>query len=166
MLARIPPHSGKEIRARREKLGRELEARFYFYDQRMFIVSAVSWIAEVGEPVVLPADVDDAALGRCVCDHLVLFETIPHKNARDAKLKDWGAFRVSGAKSARSFEEKSYMLRAETKNSVVFVDAAPRLSLHQEICARGVSNAGHAELGAAIRRTLKAAMELRRAGII
>jgi hypothetical protein len=165
-LRNTPPHSGREIAARKQALGRELQARFYFYDERMFIVSAVSWIAEVGEPTVLPADVGDEALGRCICEHLALFETIPHQDASEAKLRDWGAFRVSGARSGRSFEERSYMFHTETRNSAVFVYAAPRLSLHQEISVSGAASAEHADLGAVVRRTLKAAIELRKAGII
>lgn len=164
-LAAIPSHSHKEINARKHDLGGELKARFYFYDQRMFIVSAVSWLAEVGQPAVLPAEVDDTALGKCVCDHLAMYETIPHDNTRN-KVSDWGAFRVSGARSARTFEERSFMLSAETMNSAILIEARPRLSLHTELAVCGSGDASHENLGNVIRRTLTAAMELRKAGII
>jgi hypothetical protein len=57
-----------EIDNQKKRLNTELHARAHFYEKRGYIVSAVSGIAETGEPTILPADVANSDLGCCVCD--------------------------------------------------------------------------------------------------
>jgi hypothetical protein len=155
-----------ELGKQRKKLGCELKARFYLYNNAKFIVCSVAGISETGEPTVLPLDVSDSDLGRCVCDHLLQFNPKSPEYRRGEKRSDWPAYEISGAKSMRRFEEKSLMVRFETINLVIRIDAAPRNSLWREISAHGVEHPDHEKLGRTIRRTIKAARILRENGII
>ena len=162
----LPSASHVEIANCRKKLNRELKARLYVYDNTKFIICSVAGIAEVGEPTVLQLDVSESDLGRSVCDHLLQFDPRSPGNLRERKMSDWAAYRVSGAKSMRRFEEKSMMVHFETINLVIRIDAAPRNSLWREISAHGVESPDHEKLGHTIRRTIKAARILRENGII
>jgi hypothetical protein len=64
----LPEGSWVEIADYKKRLNAELRARAYFYEKKGYIVSAVSGIAETGEPTILPPDVADSDLGCCVCD--------------------------------------------------------------------------------------------------
>jgi hypothetical protein len=155
-----------EISNRKIAVGRELQAWLYLYDNRMLIICSVSGISETGEPSVLPLDVSDEDLGRCVCDHLLRFKPKSPENMRDRKKSDWAAYRVSHAKSMRHFEEKSWMVRVDTINTAISVYAFPRNSLWPEINAYGCARPMHENLGGTIRRTLRAATVLRENGIV
>jgi hypothetical protein len=64
MITRVLPEgSWLEIADYKKRLNAELRARAYFYEKRGYIVSAVSGIAEAGEPTILPPDVANSDLG-------------------------------------------------------------------------------------------------------
>jgi hypothetical protein len=160
-----PDASYVEIAAHRAKVGRELEAVLYLYED-VFIVSSVSGIAETGEPTVLLVTTSDEALGRCVCDHLLQFELDTPSNLRDAKLADWRAYVASGAKSRNAFEAHAWYVSVSTAETALVVEARPRLSLHDEIAAKAWATPEHRRLGAVLRRAVRAAQTLRDAGIV
>jgi hypothetical protein len=85
---------------------------------------------------------------------------------RDMKLTDWPAYQASGAKSVKSFEANSWMIEVDTINTAIVITARPRLSLYSEISVQGAANPRHEDLGAVIRKTLKAAMVLRANAVI
>jgi hypothetical protein len=167
MVARVTPDgSWVEIANRKKRLKSELRARAYFYEKIGFIISTVSGIAETGKPTIVPFDATNSELGRSVCDHLLCFDPKSPNDMRGMKQTDWPAFQVSGAKSVSSFESHSWMIHADTVNTVVVVEAAPRLSLHSEIRVRGVATLSHEEIGATIRKALAAARVLREKSVI
>ena len=161
----LPEGSWVEIADQKKRLNAELRARAYFYEKKGYIVSAVSGSVETGEPTILPPDVGNSDLGCCVCDRLLEFSP-RSPNLRDMKLTDWPAYRASGAKSVKSFEAASWMITVDTINTAIMVTARPRLSLHSEISVQGSANPRHEDVGAAVRKTLKAAMVLRANGVI
>ena len=167
MVARtVPEGSWVEIANKTSRLDTELHARLYFYAKKGFIVSAVSGIAETGEATILPADVSDSDLGRCVCDRLLEFNPESPANMRDHTLRDWPAYQASGAKSAKSFEAESWMIMVDTINTAIIITARPRLTLHAEISVQGSASPMHENVGAAIRKALKGAMVLGANGVI
>lgn len=161
----LPEGSWVEIAEQKERLNAELRARAYFYEKKGYIVSAVSGSVETGEPTILPPDVGNADLGCCICDRLLEFDP-RSPNMRYMKVTDWRAYRVSGAKSAKSFEANSWMICVDTINTAIMVTARPRLSLYSEICVQGLAILRHEDVGAVVRKTLKAAMVLRANGVI
>jgi hypothetical protein len=157
----LPEGSWVEIDNQKKRLNTELRARAYFYEKRGYIVSAVSGIAETGEPTILPADVANSDLGRCVCDRLLEFTPRSPGGMRQMKLRDWPAYQASGAKSVKSFEANCWMITVDTINTAIVITTRPSLSLHSEISVEGTTIPRHEDLGAVIRKTLKAAMVLR-----
>jgi hypothetical protein len=155
-----------EIAHRRRSLECELRARLYFYDETKFIVCSASGISESGEPTVLPPDVSDDDLGRCVCDHLLSFNPKSPENMREHKMRDWPAYKASGAKSIRAFQERTWRMMLTTSNTTIMIDAAPVNTLWREITAHGTSLPRHDNVGRVIRRTLRGAMVLRENGVI
>lgn len=141
-------------------------ARAYFYEKIGFIICTLSGIAETGTPTIVSPDVANSELGRNVCDHLLCFDPKSPNNMRDMKLTDWPAYQASKTKSVKGFESNSWMIHADTVNTVIVVEAAPRLSLHAEIRVRGVTTPSHEDIGATIRKTLAAAMVLRDNAVI
>lgn len=167
MIARATQDgSWVEIASRKKRLREELRARAYLYEKVGFIICTVSGLAETGEPTIVPADVENAELGRMVCDHLLCFDPKSPNNMLGMKLTDWPAYQASGAKSVKSFEENSWMIHVTTVNTAIDIEAAPRLSLHSEICVRGVTTPSHEDIGATIRKTLAAGMVLRENRVI
>jgi hypothetical protein len=162
-LRASPDRFGGDIDRCRKRQGSELEARVYSYADKL-IVSSVAGIAEVGDPTVLPADVASDDLGRVVWDHLLQFERRTPPLDRRTKLRDWGAFQASGAKSGRHFEENSWMAVVETKNTALLVNARPRKSLHSEMSVQVTAGFAHECIGERLKRALKAAAALREAG--
>jgi hypothetical protein len=161
-----PNASYVEIANRERRIGQPLEARGYWYDERLIILTAVAGIAEVGEAQVLPADTGDSDLGKVICEDLLRYEAKSPANLRDHRLNDWGAYRASGAKSASAFEARAVTLSFRSFGNTVTIEAAPRKSLHPEI--RVTANAGpdHSDIGASARRALRAVAALRAAEII
>jgi hypothetical protein len=162
----VPEASFVEISKRSKALGRELSAHLYLYDNKAFIVSPVAGIIEAGEPTVLPLDVNDQDLGCCVCDNLLKFNPTSPDNMQLQKRSDWAVYKVSGAKSIRRFEEKSWTVRIRAINTAIMMQAGPINTLWPEIWAYGESNPLHEKVGRVLRRTLRAAQVLRENGIV
>lgn len=161
-----PDGSWVEIANQKKIVNSELEARAYFYDGVGFIISSVSGIAETGEPTIVPADATNFELGTTICDHLLRFVPRSPNNMRDSKLTDWPTYRASGAKSVKSFQAHSWRILVVTMNTAVLVESRPSLSLHEEIHVGGTANPSHDDIGATVRKTLNAAMALRKQFII
>jgi hypothetical protein len=167
MITRTSPEgSWVEIINHKNLLNAELRARAYFYEKKGYIVSAVSGMAETGHPTILPSDVANSHLGCCVCDHLLEFSPRSPTGMRDLKLTDWPAYRASGAKSVKSFEASCWMIQIDTVNTAIVITTHPRLSLYPEISVQGTALPRHEDVGAVIRKTLKAAMVLRSNAVI
>lgn len=167
MVARVTPDgSWVEIANIKERLKSELKARAYFYEKVGFIICTVSGIIKTGEPSIVPPDVANSELGRSVCDHLLCFNPKMPDDVGAMKPTDWQAYQASGAKSVKSFESNSWMIYADTVNTAIVVEAAPRLSRHSEVAVRAVATPSHEDVGAAIRKTLTAAKVLRDNSII
>lgn len=160
-------HSALQIAARRRQLKSELRAALYFYDSSKFIVSAITGIVEVGEPVVVLATESDANLGRAICDKLLEHGHHPApQSLRDQKLGDWGAFRASGAESGKQFENNSVFVHVRTINQVIAFEARPRVTLEQNLFVGTTLSASHVELGAGLRKAIGAVGVMRAAGLL
>ncbi len=161
-----PDWSHVELTGRKREVGRELKARVYLYDDAKLIVTSCSGIAESGTPTVFPLDVGNSELGLCICDHLLSFTPESPNNMRDRKMTDWPAYKASGAKSVRSFQEKTWLMSVSTINLVIRMEAGPINSLWPEIEAQGICNPVHEKMGEIVQRTFRGAKAMREQGII
>lgn len=166
-----PGSSALAIKRKRAAIGGELSAHVYWYAEREFIVTSImsvpgSVILEVGEPSVLPFDVADEDLGRAICEHLLRHDARQPPNLRDRKSTEWPVFRASRDRSVSGFKAKSLLASIETVDLVLSIEAAPLTSPHAELSMKALAQPIHAELGAVVRRALKAADVVRKAGII
>lgn len=167
LVARVTPDgSWVEIAKQKEIVNSELEMRAYFYEKVGFIISSVSGIAETGAPTIAPADISNFELGTTICDHLLRYAPRSPDNMRSSKPTDWLAYRASGAKSVRNFQEHSWRIRVSTMNTAVLVESSPSLSLHSEIYVGGIATASHETIGTTVRKALNAAMALRKQFVI
>jgi hypothetical protein len=159
--------STREIMDTMERIGRELRAALYFYNERLFIASAITGVTEAGSPVVLTVDDTDDALGLAICDKLLEFDRHSPRG-REAKLADWQSFTVSGAKTGKYFEANSIYFTIKTVNTAICLEARPRVSLRPEFHAGAQLSVGaeHERLGAAVRRLILAVKALRQASVL
>ena len=159
--------STREITDKKNKLQCELRAAVYYYDNSKFIICSIADIVEYGEPIVLDSDVPDQDLGLALCDSLLNYQRkyIPPKNKEKSK---WRAFAVSGEKTVKAFESKSYYVYVRTVNTAIQIVASPRVSNDQNLSTiYEISNGRmHIEIGAAVRKAIKAAMVLRENGVL
>jgi hypothetical protein len=160
-----PGASSFAIMARRRKVGQELAAGLYLYDDRLF-VCPMQWIAETGEPDVLPTTIDDETLGRSICDRLACFDPGGTHDLRGHKKTDWPAWRASGAETVKSFEQSAYRVDIRTIGTLIAFEAAPLTTLHSGVCVRAVVSPLHGEVGAAAQRALRGVQALREANIL
>ena len=164
----LPDQSTREIADAKTRLGTELRAAIYLYNEDKFIVCSIAGISEFGDPVVLDANVTDEELGLALCDKLLEFQSKTEQDLSKLKLDDWAAYKVSGAKTGKAFEQKCIYLYVRTVNSAINIEAAPRLSNERELRALCTISNGrkHSEVGAAIRKAISAATLLRDAGML
>lgn len=163
-----PERSTREITDAKKRLRSELRAAAYFYNDEKFIVCSIANITEYGEPIVLEANASEQQLGVALCDKLLQYQANDNRKQSKSKLEDWAAFKASGAKSGRAFEQNSIYVYVTTINTAINIDAAPRVSNEQDLQARCVVSNGrtHSEIGMALRKAIKAAMVLRNAGML
>ncbi|RYF89257.1 MAG: hypothetical protein EON95_19100 [Caulobacteraceae bacterium] len=154
-----------ELKARCEAVGQPLSASLYLYEGRL-LISAIRGIAECGPIIGLSTDIDDETLGRTICDQLLAFRAQSPDDLRSRKLTDWEAYRASGAKSVKRFEERAWIVYIRAEHSLVRFEARPYRSPHEEVFAAGRASPDHADCGATLKRTLRAAEALRAAGVI
>ena len=161
-------HSTRELTDAKSRSKAELRAAIYLYDDSVFILSAIAGNTEAGEAVVLDVDVSDDALGETVCDKLIEYEPKERPDRSSHPVRDWEAFKASGARSGRGFEERSFYGYVQTINTAIRIDVTPRKTNHPEISAScSLSNGQpHSSIGAAVRRAFSAAKILRKAGKI
>ncbi len=167
--ARVSPQrSTRELMDARKRNRCELRASVYLYRHASFIVCCIADIAEYGEPIVLDADVPDEQLGLGVCDQLLNYKPRINRDLSKSTLEDWPAYQVSGAKSGRSFEENCMFVYVTTINTAINIQASPRLSNEKELVAQcSIANGReHSEMGATIRKAIRAAEVLRDAGML
>jgi hypothetical protein len=160
--------STREIADTRERLNSELRASIYLYDDSKFIICAIACDTEHGEPIVLEVNASDDELGRSICDKLLEFNPKNLARHTEAKLSDWKAYGVSGAKSGKAFERKSYFVYIKTVNSAITIEANPRVTNEKDLSALCTISSGrlHIEIGAAVRKAINAAKLLRDAGAL
>lgn len=162
----LPERSAREIADARKRARGELSASLYYYNDEVFIVCGIAESAEYGEPNVLDRDIADAALGLAVCDALLAYT--PRRKSAGRSLDDWAAYRMSGARSARAFEQASTYVYITTVETAIRIDAAPRVtnekSLHA-VCTVA-STQMHIDIGSAVRKAIAASAALRDAGLL
>ncbi len=173
MFRRKPPgrvlehQSTREIADAMKRLKNRLRAAVYLYESK-FIICSISGFTEYGEPVVLEEDVSDEDLGRAVCDALLAYkrDNPPGRNAD--RLADWGAFRASGAKSGKAFENNSWYVYVRTINTVFRMEARPRVSNNKYLVAAATKPLGtlHVGVGQSLRKAIAGAKALRKEGLV
>jgi hypothetical protein len=153
------------LQKRRYDIGAELKARAYLHDRSGFIISAVAGIAEAGDVTVLPHDCTDQALGEAIWAHLLQYEVkTPH--IADRKAIDWAAFKASGERSVRKFQASCYLMRIETLNQAVLLNARPHESLKPTLSMAAMANHDRPAIGKAVRECFAGARVLRDQGVI
>jgi len=76
------------------------------------------------EPLALvPWDSPSEALGQNVWESLLLFRSTPNLNLRSIKKTDWPAYRASGTKSVREFEDNYVRVSVLASPGVLRVEA-------------------------------------------
>jgi hypothetical protein len=130
----------------------ELRVALYVFAEESFIGCATTGFSEAGAPVKLPFAVSDENLGQVVRELLLQTYLHPAPSHTEAKLSEWPAFVVSGAKSGRAFEEKSTYVSVETVNTALRVHATRRKPASAVYVGQDHSLAvASEELGASIR---------------
>lgn len=162
----LPERSAREIADARKRARMELAASLYFYNDEKFIVCAIADIREHGEPTVLDRDVPDDVLGLAVCDKLIAYT--PRHKPSGHKLDDWPAYRASGAKSGKAFEQASTFVYVSTINTAIRIAASPRVTNDDTLRAvcTVASTQMHVDIGAAVRKAIAASATLREAGLL
>lgn len=163
-----PGYSAKELTSIKKKLDSELRASLYFYNNDMYIVCSIAEASEYGEPTVLDSNVSDENIGLVVCDKLLEFRPRSIGTRSKPTLDDWSAYKVSGAKSGKAFEQKSIFVYISTVNTDIHVEVAPRVLFDQgrrALCTMA-NGCSHSEIGAAIRKAIDASILLCNAGAL
>jgi hypothetical protein len=154
-----------EIAKKREEKGCELRAAVYFFEDRLFIVSAIHWIAEFGKPITLTVTDSDEDLGRAICDMLVEYDPTTPKTPPEYGKSAWEALAASGAKTIRHFEGNSIYVSIETINATISLAARPRKTEEKRLFAGGSCNARHEVVGQTLRQVIRATKVLRDSGM-
>lgn len=164
----LPDHSIRELIDARERVGSELRAALYLYDDKLFLVSAITGIVEAGAPIALNTSESDGLLGLAVCEKLLEFGAHATGDLRARRLEDWKVLASSGAKSAKQFDAHAYYVGVETRNSAIVIHAQPRLSLEPSFYAGAMLSNGsnHEKIGWSVRRLIASARALRDADLI
>lgn len=164
----LPDQSTRELIDAKERVGAELRATLYLYNDEKFIICSVAGISEYGEPAIFDTAVSDQSLGLSLCDKLLQFQRSAGRDISKDTLNDWAAFKASGAKSAKAFEQKSIYVYVTTMNSAIRIEAAPRVTNEENLKALcSISNGrDHSEIGAAIRKAIEASKVLRNVGML
>lgn len=164
----LPNQSTNELIDAKEHVGSELQAAVYLYNDEKFIICSIAGISEYGEPAILNAAASDESLGLSLCDRLLQFQRSAERDISKDTLNDWAAFKASGAKTAKAFEQKSIYVYVTTMNSAIRIEAGPRVTNDGSIKALcSISNGrDHSEIGAAIRKAIEATKALRNVGML
>lgn len=157
----------KHVSYLREKLETELSCCAYYYDNSKFIICKIASIMEYGEPIVLPHDVDNLTLGKTVYEAVLGFKLLDDREQISHSLTDWEAFKASGEKTVKAFEQKSTYLNINTHNEALKISARPKVT--NDRCLSAVYSASirnlEVEVGVALKKAIKASEALRTAGL-
>ena len=161
----VPADTAPRTLREAQALHGDLRASLYFHRGERFILSAVQDFSEYLEPVVLPADVDDATLGQALLERLLAYSPAT-PDLRGYTMKDWRALQVSGACSRKQFEAESDFVHVATRNVSLEFSACPRTSADPDLVAGAalVLDATPDEFGATVRKLLRAVQVLRQGG--
>ena len=79
---------------------------------------------EQDDPVSMPWDVPNERLGQSVWEALLLLRHTPGVNLRSQKKADWPAYRASGCKSVRAFEEEFVRVSVRGLSTILRVEGS------------------------------------------
>ncbi|MBB6427315.1 hypothetical protein [Sphingopyxis sp. JAI128] len=141
-------------------------ARIYEFDGQLFVCS-VAGISETDSLSVFPDNVDSDTLGEAAIHHLMEYDQEDSRDMREAKRHDWKAFKESGAKSVKAFEDKLWHVDVRISNGDITIEARPRLSLksHLEVTAHARCTDPE-KVGAAVKEAIHAAKTLQANGLM
>ena len=174
MFKRKPPgrvlehQSTREIADAMKRLKCGLRAAVYLYDESRFIISSIAGNTEYGEPVVLENGVPDEDLGLAVCDALLAYKRDDPPGPNRGRLDDWAAYRASGAKTGKAFENNSWYVYVRTVKTAIRMGAGPRTSNNHDLQAVTTKPIGtmHVGIGQALRKAIAGARALRKEGLV
>ncbi len=111
---------------------------------------------------LLPWDSPAEVLGQNVWESLLLFRKTPGLNLRSSKKSDWPAYRASGVKSIREFENQYVRVSVVAFSSVLRVEATVPGGLAEGLfVGRAISNACELEqLGDLIRLSSRCSVRI------
>jgi hypothetical protein len=163
----MPERSTRELTDAKARIGKELRAAGYLYDEKTLIFSSITGIAECGPVQKLGMDSSEEGIGLAICDTLLEFGLHDPGKLADYKLSDWKAYAASGAKSSKHFEANSLYFEFQTVNSAIVLKARPRLSLESSFYAGASLSNGqqHDVIGAALKRLVRGVKAMRDAGV-
>ncbi len=156
---------GSKIKPAEPYLQYSAKARLYEYKNSIMVCS-VRWIAETDSITVFDSDVTDHSLGLAVQKHLAEYDP-SECDLRGRKLTDWTAFKASGARSIKSFEENLWCVNLAIMNSAILIAACPNKSRKQDVTVSVTASKSVSEqIGAAIREAIAGAKMLREQGFL
>ncbi len=169
----LAERSGREVFDRREALEHDLRTTIYFYAGRKVIGAPLMGRngeihAELVRPFVADEPLGNEQLGKLAFDALLAFEAKIPPSLRDAKRRDWPAFRASGAKSVGQFEAESLGVSIETINTTMRVEAFPLMTNEPNLAVRAYCSPSslHEELGSLLRLLLRGVDALMSSGVV
>jgi hypothetical protein len=151
-------NSGEELRNYRHSIGCELHVHVYALIKDKFIIAPVDGSKgayfEAREVTVLPFDVDDETLGSCIFDNLLWYNPASPTDFKGKKT-DWLAFKASGLKTVKDFEQTAIGISISTINDVMKIETRPLQTWLSPIYI-GANHLGslHAAFAANLRSTL------------
>ncbi len=163
--------SARELVDYKQKLGCELRVHIYALLEDKFIIAPLDGTRglyiEEREVTVLPFDVEDEALGCCICDNLLWNITSVPTNLRDRNSSDWPAFKASGFKALTHFRQTVIGIEVSTINTILRIETRPLHSLDGVYVGVNLSQAAfHSDIAAQIRLSLKAVTTLQDANLL
>jgi len=150
-----------ELTDYKQSIGHELRVHVYALMNAKFIIAPLNGSGgayfQIREVTVLPFDIDDDTLGRCICDNLLWHHTtIP--TPFDGRKSEWPVFKASGLKAVKHFEQSAVWSSVATLNTVLEIETRPlhTLAINLYAGARMSAASLHIEIAAELRNTLKA----------
>ncbi len=149
------------------KLGRELYTAMYYLpdtEKMIFAPTNVNGLGgyyyEQDKATLLEAPLDSVELGRQARAALIAFD-VKIQDLRYRKASDWSAYRISGLKSVREFEQSAIRITIETINTTLRLEGWP--TNNSKVFAGGYisPSAEHSEMGSLIKRIVACCQALR-----
>jgi hypothetical protein len=138
---------------------------FVFRDK--IIVTAVIDIADGPSPVLLAHDVDNDTLGQTIVSCIKDFRHARRGEQLGTTPREWPAFKLSGMKTVKAFEDELIDIRIQAFNTVIQFYARPYRTLRHYLEMYGCSNQfANEEIGKTMREVVKGAQALRASGVL